>query len=79
MSIRLTEKDTGRTLGTISQEDLQLLIGYMEEESSTDQDYYVEHTAIDALESLGASDAFVTLLRGAVGESEGIDVVWAEA
>ncbi len=51
----------------------------MEEESSTDQDYYVEHTAIDALESLGASDAFVTLLRGAVGESEGIDVVWAEA
>jgi hypothetical protein len=79
MSIRLTEKDTGRTLGTISQEDLQLLIGYMEEESSTDQDYYVEHTAIDALESLGASDAFVTLLRNAVGESEGIDVVWAEA
>jgi hypothetical protein len=78
MSIRLTEKDSGRTLGTISQEDLQLLIGYMEEESSTDQDYYVEHTAIDALESLGASDGFIALLRGAVGESEGIDVVWAE-
>ena len=77
MSIRLTEKDTGRTLGTISQEDLQLLIGYMEEESSTDQDYYVEHTTIDALEGLGASAGFVALLRAAVGDSEGVDVVWA--
>ncbi|CAN7262113.1 hypothetical protein LJR143_001068 [Pseudoxanthomonas sp. LjRoot143] len=79
MSIRLTEKDTGRTLGTISQEDFQLLVDHMEEESSTDQDYYVEHTAIDALESLGASAGFIALLRSAVGESEGIDVVWAEA
>lgn len=79
MSIRLTEKDSGRTLGTISQEDFQLLVDHMEEESSTDQDYYVEHTAIDALESLGASADFVALLRTAVGESEGIDVVWAEA
>lgn len=78
MSIRLTEKDSGRALGTISQEDFQLLVDHMEEESSTDQDYYVEHTAIDALESLGASAEFVALLRTAVGESEGIDVVWAE-
>ena len=78
MSIRLSEKDSGRTLGTISQEDFQLLVGHMEEESSTDQDYYVEHTAIDALEGLGASAGFVALLRGAVGESEGIDVVWSE-
>ena len=79
MSIRLTEKDSGRALGTISQEDFQLLVDHMEEESSTDRDYYVEHTAIDALESLGASADFVALLRTAVGESEGIDVVWAEA
>ena len=78
MSIRLTEKDTGRALGTIAQEDFQLLVDHMEEESSTDQDYYVEHTAIDALESLGASAGFVALLRTAVGESDGIDVVWAE-
>ena len=37
----------------------------------------MEHTAIDALESLGASAGFVALLRTAVGESDGIDVVWA--
>jgi len=78
MSIRLSEKDSGRTLGSISEVDLQMLVDYMEEESSRDQDYYVEHTAIDALESLGASAGFIALLRAAVGESDGIDVVWAE-
>lgn len=77
MSIRLSEKDSGRTLGSISQADFQMLVDYMEEESSKDQDYYVEHTAIDALEGLGASAGFVALLRAAVGESEGVDVVWA--
>ena len=77
MSIRLSEKDTGRTLGSISEADLQMLVDYMEEESSTDQDYYVEHTAIDALEGLGASAEFVAMLRTAVGESDGVDVVWA--
>ncbi|CAN4279706.1 hypothetical protein LJR125_002591 [Pseudoxanthomonas sp. LjRoot125] len=77
MSIRLSEKDSGRTLGNISEADFQMLVDYMEEESSKDQDYYVEHTAIDALESLGASADFVALLRTAVGESEGVDVVWA--
>ncbi|PPJ42431.1 MULTISPECIES: hypothetical protein [unclassified Pseudoxanthomonas] len=77
MSIRLSEKDSGRTLGNISEADFQMLVDYMEEESSKDQDYYVEHTAIDALESLGASTDFVALLRTAVGESEGVDVVWA--
>ncbi len=76
MSIRLSEKDSGRTLGSISEADFQMLVDYMEEESSKDQDYYVEHTAIDALESLGASADFVGLLRAAVGESEGVDVVW---
>jgi hypothetical protein len=77
MSIRLSEKDSGRTLGSISEADFQMLVDYMEEESSKDQDYYVEHTAIDALEGLGASSDFVALLRAAVGESEGVDVVWA--
>ena len=77
MSIRISEKDSGRVLGEISEEDLEILIGHMEEESSKDQDYYVEAMAIDALERLGASPAFVALLRNAVGSSEGVDIVWA--
>ena len=76
MSIRILEKDSGRLIGTISEEDLQVMIDYMEEESSTDTDYFVEQSAIGAMESLGASPTFVSMLRGAVGNSEGIDIKW---
>jgi HEAT repeat protein len=79
VSIQLTEKASGRVLGTASEQDLAILVGYMEEESSKDQDYYVEATAIDALEGLGASREFVALLRAAVGTAEGVDIVWSRA
>lgn len=77
MSIRISEKATGNAIGEVSEQDFEILTGHMEEESSTDQDYYVESTAIDAIEHLGASSQFVALLRNAVGSSEGIDIVWS--
>ena len=77
MSIRISDKATGRTIGEVSEQDLAILAGHMEEESSTDQDYYVESTAIEAIEHLGASSEFVALLRNAVGSSDGIDIVWS--
>jgi len=77
VSIRISEKASGRTLGEVSEQDLEVLIGHMEEESSRDRDYYVESMAIDNLERLGASNEFVALLRGAVGSSDGIDIVWS--
>lgn len=76
MSIRIAEKATGRSIATVSEQDLAILTGYMEEESSSDQDYYIETTAIDALEARGASAGFVAGLRAALGSSEGIDIVW---
>lgn len=79
MSIRIAEKASGRSIGEVSEQDLAVLVGYMEEESSKDQDYFVEATAIDALESRGASAAFVAMLRGALGSSEGIDIVWSRS
>ena len=77
MGIRISEKGTQRLIGEISEGDLDILIGHMEEESSKDQDYFVEATAIDALEHLGASAGSVDMLRRAVGSSEGIDIVWS--
>ena len=77
MSIRISEKASGRTLGEVSEQDLQVLVGHMEEESSKDRDYYIESMSIDNLERLGASSGFVALLRGAVGSSDGVDIVWS--
>lgn len=77
MSIRVSEKASGRTIATISEQDLEILLAHMEEESSKDRDYFVESMAVDSLERLGASAEFVSRLRAAVGSSEGLDIVWA--
>ena len=79
MTVRISEKDTGYSLGEISDEDFALLTGHMEEESSTDNDYFVETLAIDNLEEQGASPEFIALLRKAVGTSEGLDLVWTRS
>lgn len=39
-----------RHLGTITEAQLQFLIDSMEEESTTDQDYYIEPATLDYLE-----------------------------
>jgi hypothetical protein len=79
MAIQIHEKDSGRFICEISDTDLEVLVGHMEEESSTDQDYFVEHTAIDAIEARGASSGFVTALRTLVGNSDGVDIRWSRA
>ena len=68
-----------RFICEISEADLEILIAFMEEESSNDQDYFVEHTAIDALEERGASEPFVARLRNLVGDTEGADSMWARS
>ena len=79
MTIRITLKDTGALLGQITQEDLQFLNDQLEEESSSDTDYFINRDTVDMLEAAGGSAALVSMLRTAVGTSEGIDIAWQTA
>ena len=74
--ITLSAKDGGAVFGTISEEDLQLLIGQLEEEDSEDTDYFVSGDTIDVLKDAGASAGLVRILTEAVGDSDGVEVVW---
>lgn len=76
MDVRVSDKNTGNTLGTISREELQFLVDQLEEESSRDTDYFIDQATIDLLTEAGASEALVSLLQSAVGTSDGIDIVW---
>ena len=78
-SIRILDNNSGAHLGDIKREDLQLMIDQFEEESSRDQDYFIDAATIDLLQEAGASERLLTLLREAVGTSEGIDIRWEEA
>ena len=79
MGIRIYDKDSGALLGEVAQEDLQVMIDAFEEESSTDQDYFVDAQSIDLLHRAGASDRLLNLLREIVGTSDGVDIRWEEA
>jgi len=74
--IELRDKDTGRPLGTISEDQLQFLIDQLEEESDTDTDYYLNSATLDMLESGGADPELLALLRQALGNREEMEVQW---
>jgi hypothetical protein len=75
MSIRVVNKANGSSIGDITQEDLQFLTEQMEEESSKDIDYFVDSATVDMFEEAGGSKALIDMLRKAVGNTDGIDIV----
>jgi len=72
----LLNAETGAFIGEISEDQLEFLVGQLEEEDDDDQDYFIDLETIDLLEEAGADDALITLLRRALGSSEVIDVRW---
>jgi hypothetical protein len=75
--IDLYENETGKLIGSITEKDLQLLIDALEEESATDQDYYINAETIEMLGNDGrATDHLLHLLRGTLGKREGMEIRW---
>ena len=75
--VQLYDAERGTRLGEITDTQLQSLMDSLEEESPTDQDYYLTAETIDMLEGDGADAGLVSLLRGALAGREGMDVRWA--
>lgn len=78
MDVRITDKSTGATLGRISAQDLQFLVDQLEEESSKDTDYFIDAQTVLMLESNGGNPALISMLRAAVGTSEGVEIAWEQ-
>jgi hypothetical protein len=76
--ISIKNKDTGRDLGTIGEDDLQFLQDQMEEESDEDTDYYVSKAMLAVLKEQGADRELVRILTDAIGTGDGVEISWAE-
>jgi hypothetical protein len=76
MTIHLYNKDTNALIGAITEADLKVLADALDEESATDNDYFIDQATIDVIGDGRASDHLMNLLRGAVGSGEGIDIRW---
>ena len=74
--IELRDKITNEPLGSISDDELRFLVDELEEESTTDRDYYISSDTIDMLEADGAPALLLTLLKRILGSEEGVEVRW---
>jgi processive 1,2-diacylglycerol beta-glucosyltransferase len=74
--IQLHDVQRGTVLGTITDAQLQFLVDELEEESRTDQDYYISAATLAMLEQDGGDPELIALLRAALAGREGLDVRW---
>ena len=77
MIIRLYDNASGAALGTLTEEQLQFLIDNLEEETSDDQDYYLNPNTLELLEARGGDASLIALLRRALGDKQGREIRWA--
>ncbi|HJS19002.1 MAG TPA: hypothetical protein VJ785_09635 [Anaerolineales bacterium] len=75
--ITLRNKETSTTIGTISEEELSYLIDMLEEEDSQDRDYWIDQTTLDYFEDNGCDDHLLEMLKDAIGDREGIEILWS--
>lgn len=72
--ITLFDAETNQPVGQITQEQLGFLMNQLEEESTTDRDYYISQDEVDILEEAGADSALLATLRNALAGREGMDL-----
>lgn len=72
----LYRKDTNQLLAQLSDADLAHMVAVMEEESSTDQDYFIDLATLNLLKVAGLSTSLSLVLESAIADEEGVDVVW---
>lgn len=74
--ITLYDNESGASLGTITEEQLQFLIDQFEEESIDDHDYYINEDELANFQEAGADEALLTLLRNALNGRFEMEIRW---
>jgi processive 1,2-diacylglycerol beta-glucosyltransferase len=74
--IQILDKQTGQSVGSLTDEQFQFLADNLEEESRQDDDYYLNRATIDLLEEQGAPPELVAVLRTAIGSLEETEIRW---
>jgi hypothetical protein len=74
--IQLFDKDSGRALGAITDDQFRFLQDHLEEESAEDTDYYINADTLDAFEQQGADAVLIRVLRDALGARDDMEIRW---
>ena len=74
--IDLYNDATNQLIGSITEADLKVLSDALEEESSDDQDYYIDQATLDVIGDGRATDHLLKVLRDALGSRDSVDIRW---
>jgi hypothetical protein len=75
--IKLFDVDTGNELGEISEADLEFMKSQMEEESETDQEYYLHLSQLSSWQTQGADSGLLEVLSKAMAGREELNIRWS--
>lgn len=73
---KLYDNQTAMLLGEVSDEQMQVMMSLLEEESVDDRDYYISEDTVDMLVDGGAGPELVALLKQAMGDKGEAEVRW---
>jgi hypothetical protein len=73
---RLIRLDTGDTIGTITDVQLQFLIAQLEEENDDDKDYFIDRDTLELLSDNGGDPDLLAIIEKAMGKDDEIDIAW---
>ncbi len=72
--IKLYDSDSEAEIGDITEEQLDLLVENLAEESLDEYSWNIDAAALTSLESNGADSSLVTLLRRALGSRTSMEI-----
>ena len=77
--IALRDKETGATLGSVSDQQLQFLTDQLVEETADDTDYYIDQATLAMFTDKGIDLELLTLLQQALGDRDGMEIEWSSS
>ncbi len=76
--IALYDVASGAKVGRITDKQLEALLGWMEEESTEDRDYYLTAEDCELMEEQGIDPSLITVLQEALRGRDDMDIRYAQ-
>ena len=76
--IKIYDRENGSSLGSISEEQLDFLIANLEEETTRDQDYFIDRNTIEMLTGKGMDPELLAFLNSALGKRDAMEILWED-
>ena len=74
--VKLFDKETGEFVDEITEVQFQFLMDNLEEESSTDEDYYFNDATVEMFKERGADEKLIQILVRAIGSKREAELRW---